>query len=48
MKAYVMNYHNMLNTLTLTVEEKEEFIIEICNSYIYNMAISNELDSKCF
>lgn len=47
-KAYVMNYHNMLNTLNLTDEEKEEFIIEICNSYIYNMAISNELDAKCF
>ncbi|WP_291653578.1 biliverdin-producing heme oxygenase [Clostridium sp.] len=48
MKAYVMKYHNMLNKLTLTAQEKEEFIIEICNSYIYNMAISNELDSKCF
>lgn len=48
MKSYIMNYHNMLNTLTLTEDEKDEFIIEICNSYIYNIAISNELDSKCF
>lgn len=46
MKAYVMNYHNMLNTLELTDAEKEEFLIEISNSYIYNMAISNELDAK--
>lgn len=46
MKAYVMNYHNMLNTLELTDAEKEEFLIEISNSYIYNMAMSNELDAK--
>ncbi|WP_411168016.1 heme oxygenase (biliverdin-producing) [Clostridium sp. MB05] len=48
MRAYVMNYHNMLNSLKLSNEEKEAFILEICNSYIYNMAISNELDAKCF
>ena len=41
-----MNYHNMLNTLELTDAEKEDFLIEISNSYIYNMAISNELDAK--
>ncbi|VYU07924.1 biliverdin-producing heme oxygenase [Clostridium tertium] len=46
MKAYVMNYHNMLNTLELTDSEKDEFLIEISNSYVYNMAISNELDAK--
>lgn len=46
MRAYVMNYHNMLNTLELTDAEKEDFLIEISNSYIYNMAISNELDAK--
>lgn len=48
MKAYVMNYHNMLNSLELKDEEKDAFILEICNSYIYNMGISNELDSELF
>lgn len=48
MKAYVMNYHNMLNSLDLKDEEKDAFILEICNSYIYNMGISNELDSELF
>ena len=48
MKAYVMNYHNMLNSLELKEDEKDTFVLEICNSYIYNMGISNELDSKLF
>lgn len=48
MKAYVMNYHNMLNSLELKEDEKDAFVLEICNSYIYNMGISNELDSKLF
>lgn len=48
MKTYVMNYHNMLNSLELKDDEKDAFILEICNSYIYNMGISNELDSKLF
>lgn len=48
MKAYVMNYHNMLNSLELKDDERDAFILEICNSYIYNMGISNELDSELF
>ncbi|WP_066892874.1 biliverdin-producing heme oxygenase [Clostridium nigeriense] len=48
MREYVMKYHNMLNSLNLNENEKEEFILEICNSYIYNLAISSELDAKLF
>ncbi len=46
MKEYVMNYHNMLNSLNLSEEMCDKFIIEVNNSYIYNIAISNELDFK--
>lgn len=47
-KAYVMNYHSMLNNLSFNETEKEEFVLEVCNSYIYNIGISNELNSKFF
>ncbi len=48
MKAYVMKYHMMLAKLNLNEEEQKQFIIEVCNSYIYNISISNELDVKYF
>ena len=48
LRAYVMEYHNKLNLLTLEGEEKQLFINEISNSYVYNMGISNELEAKHF
>ncbi|MGG7145083.1 heme oxygenase (biliverdin-producing) [Clostridium nigeriense] len=47
-KSYVMNYHSMLNNLSFNENEKEKFVLEVCNSYIYNIGISNELNSKFF
>ncbi|MDV4150609.1 biliverdin-producing heme oxygenase [Clostridium sp. AL.422] len=47
-KAYVMKYHMMLAKLNLNEEEQKQFIIEVSNSYIYNISISNELDAKYF
>ena len=44
MKGFVMNYHNKLNNIELNEEMKEKFINEVANSYVYNIAISNELD----
>ncbi|EJT5939806.1 TPA: biliverdin-producing heme oxygenase [Clostridium perfringens] len=44
MKGFVMNYHNKLNNIELNEEIKERFINEVANSYVYNIAISNELD----
>ncbi len=44
MKGFVMNYHNKLNNIELNEEMKERFINEVANSYVYNIAISNELD----
>ncbi|HAT4321318.1 TPA: biliverdin-producing heme oxygenase [Clostridium perfringens] len=43
MKGFVMNYHNKLNNIELNEEMKERFINEVANSYVYNIAISNEL-----
>lgn len=43
-----MIYHNKLNGLSLDNDEKQLFINEISNSYIYNMGISNEIEAKHF
>lgn len=43
MRAFIMNYHNKLNNINLNEKLKEKFIDEVSNSYIYNIAISNEL-----
>lgn len=44
MRNFVMAYHNKLNNLNLNEDMKETFINEVANSYVYNIAISNELD----
>lgn len=44
MKTFVMNYHNKLNNIELNDKMKEKFINEVSNSYVYNIAISNEID----
>ena len=45
-KTYVMKYHNMLGEINLSDENKVDFINEVSNAYIYNIAVSNELDAK--
>ena len=46
LRGYVMKYHNMLAEINLSDEMKIDFINEVNNAYIYNLAISNELDAK--
>lgn len=46
LRGYVMKYHNMLAEINLSEEKKIDFINEVNNAYIYNLAISNELDAK--
>ena len=46
LRGYVMKYHNMLADVDLSDEMKIDFINEVNNAYIYNLAISNELDAK--
>lgn len=46
LRGYVMKYHNMLADVDLSDEMKIDFINEVNNAYIYNIAISNELDAK--
>ena len=45
-KGYVMSYHNKLASLDLSDEMRTEFVNEVSNAYIYNLAISNELEAK--
>lgn len=45
-KGYVMSYHNKLASLDFSNEMRTEFVNEISNAYIYNLAISNELEAK--
>ena len=46
MRAYAMNYAGKLDSIKLDDNLKEEFINEVNNAYIYNLAISNELEIK--
>ena len=46
LRGYVMKYHNMLAEINLSEEKKIDFINEVNNAYVYNLAISNELDAK--
>ncbi|SCH89694.1 MULTISPECIES: biliverdin-producing heme oxygenase [unclassified Romboutsia] len=47
-RSYVMNYANKLNNLKLSSDLEIKFINEISNAYIYNLAISNELEAKLY
>ncbi|WP_373601584.1 biliverdin-producing heme oxygenase [Paraclostridium bifermentans] len=44
LKAFVMYYHQKLNLINLTDEEKDRFLNEVSLSYIFNISISNELE----
>lgn len=46
LKTYVMQYHNKLANAKLTQEQQGMFINEINNAYIYNIAVSVELEMK--
>ena len=48
LRSYVMVYHNKLNGLSLDKDEKQLFINEISNSYLYNIGITNEIEAKHF
>lgn len=45
-KIYIDEYRGKLNSLILSEEVQREFLNEVYNAYIYNLAISNELDYK--
>lgn len=45
-KSYTMNYASKLGSINLDDSLKQEFINEVNNAYIYNLAISNELEIK--
>ena len=46
MREYTMNYAAKLDSINLDDNLKQEFINEVNNAYIYNLAISNELEIK--
>ena len=47
-RAYVMGYATKINNINLSEELEEKLIVEVSNSYIYNMAISQELEAKLY
>ena len=47
-RDYVMDYHKNFEKLNLSEHMQKLFAIEISNVYIYNMAISSELDAKLY
>ena len=47
-RAYVMNYATKINSINLSSELEEKLIVEVSNAYIYNLAISQELEAKLY
>ena len=46
MRGYAMQYAAKLSKINLPDNLKEEFLNEVTNAYVYNLAISNELETK--
>jgi len=47
-RAYVMNYAAKINEMKLSSELEEKLVVEVSNAYIYNLAISQELEAKLY
>lgn len=47
-RAYVMNYASKINNMNLSEELEAKLINEVNNAYIYNLAISCELEAKLY
>ncbi|MGL6107908.1 heme oxygenase (biliverdin-producing) [Romboutsia sp.] len=47
-RTYVMNYASKINNMNLSKELEDKFIVEVNNAYIYNLAISSELEAKLY
>ena len=47
-RAYVMNYAVKINDIKLSSELEEKLVTEVSNAYIYNLAISQELEAKLY
>lgn len=45
-RTYVMGYGGKIDQINLSEDMKQSFIHEVSNAYIYNLAISNELEMK--
>ncbi|GEQ16109.1 hypothetical protein [Clostridium butyricum] len=43
-----MNYAQKIDDMNLSEEMKQAFLNEVSNAYIYNLAISNELEAKLY
>lgn len=48
MRMYAMRYAGSLSKINLSDDMKKNFIDEVNNAYIYNLAISNELETKLY
>ena len=48
MRSYAVKYAVKLGSISLSDDLKKDFITEVYNAYIYNLAISNELEVKLF
>ena len=43
-----MGYGGKIDQINLSEDMKQAFIHEVSNAYIYNLAISNELEMKLY
>ena len=47
-RAYVMDYAMKINNINLPSDLEDKLIVEVSNAYIYNLAISQELEAKLY
>lgn len=47
-RSYVMSYAQKIDEMNLSAEMQQAFLHEVNNAYIYNLAISNELEAKLY
>ena len=47
-RAYVMNYAQKVDEINLPEERKQAILHEVSMAYIFNLAISNELEAKLY
>lgn len=44
LKEFVMMYHEKLNLIKLADKDKNDFLNEVCLSYVFNISLSNEIE----
>jgi len=47
-RSYVINYAAKTNNMKLYSQLEEKLVVEVSNTYIYNLALSQKLEAKLY